>query len=81
MADTRTITDQLKIENYFVDGDTRTITLKNPKTNITQTEIQELLTFMHNTGIIVGDKMGATFGKIMTVTSVRKTRIDLDINS
>ena len=81
MADTRTITDQLKIENYFVDGDTRTITLKNPKTNISQEEIQELQTFMHANNIIVGDKMGATFGKIMTVTSVRKTRIDLDINS
>lgn len=81
MADTRTITDQLKIENYFVDGDTRTITLKNPKTNIAQEEIQELQAFMHANNIIVGDKMGATFGKIMTVTSVRKTRIDLDINS
>lgn len=81
MADTRTITNQLKIENYFVDGDTRTITLKNPKTNIQQSQIATLEQFMHNTGIIVGDKTGATFGKITQVVLIQKTRIDLDINS
>jgi len=81
MADIRTITNQLKIENYFVDGDTRTITLKNPRANITSEEIQTLNTWLQNTNAIVGDKMGATFGKITKVTTVAQTKIDLDLNS
>lgn len=78
MADVSTETEQLKIDNYFVDGDTRVITLKNPKANITTSEIEELQAFMRANNIIVGDKMAGTFGKISSVTRVseRKTYLD-----
>lgn len=81
MADTRTDTDRLNVETYYVDGDTRTITLKNPKTNITTNEIEELNTWLQNNNALVGDKMGATFGKINKVTSISQRRIDLDLTS
>lgn len=79
MADLQTTTSQLKIDTYFVDGDTRVITLKNPRSNISVSDIQSLESYMHSTNIIVGDKMGATFGKIRSVTSVEKIKIDLDL--
>lgn len=80
MADVVKTSSNLKIENYFVDGDTRTITLKNPKDTIEASAIEDLNTFMRTTGIIIGDKTGATFGKISKVTKVDKTQTDFDIN-
>ena len=80
MADVVKTTSNLKIENYFVDGDTRTITLKNPKDTIEASAIADLNSFMQTTGIIIGDKTGATFGKIMKVTKIDKTQTDFDIN-
>ncbi len=82
MADTQTITHELKIENLFLDGDTRTITLKNPKTEITAAEIGELETLIINGGtstLLIGDATGAAFRRINTVTRVTTTRTDLDL--
>ena len=81
MADIRTETDRLNIEMYFVDGDTRTITLKNPKMNIATSEIASLNTWLQDNNAIVGDKMGATFGKITKVTTITQTKIDLDLTT
>ena len=81
MADTRTITDKLNIETYFVDGDTRTITLKNPKLNIATSEITSLNTWLQDNNALVGDKMGATFGKITKVKTIEQTKIDLDLTT
>lgn len=81
MADVTTTSDQLKIDTYFVDGDTRAITLKNPKATITESELSELNTWMQSNQPIIGDKYGAAFGKITTVTKVEKisTAIDLQM--
>lgn len=81
MADIIKNKDELKIENYFVDGDTRTITLKNPKDTIAQADILSLQSFMQSTNIIIGDRSGATFGRINKATKVIKQQIDLDIDS
>ena len=81
MADTSTNEATLKIENYFVDGDTRTISLKNPKSNISTSEIAELETFMRTNNIIVGDKMAGTFGKIEKVTRINTAKTYLDFTS
>lgn len=78
MADVSSTAETLKIENYFVDGDTRTITLKNPKQSITTSDIEELQAYMRANNIIVGDKMAGTFGKISAVTRVSETRTYLD---
>ena len=78
MADVSATSETLKIENYFVDGDTRTITLKNPKQSITTSDIEELQNYMRANNIIVGDKMAGTFGKISQVTRVSETKTYLD---
>lgn len=77
MATTTSTT--LKIENLFVDGDTRTITLKNPKSDITTQDITNLETFMQQNNIIIGDKYNGTFGKIGSVKRISETRTKLDI--
>lgn len=81
MADIRTTTRELKIIAYFVDGDTRNITLKDPKSNLTSTEIENLQTWMQTNQPVIGDKMGAAFGKIQTATTTIKVEISLDIDN
>lgn len=80
MADTVKAETTLRIENLFVDGDTRTITLKNPRSNLTSNDISELNAFMQANNIIIGDKAGATFGRIQNAATVQKNTILLDIS-
>ena len=80
MADTVEQFSNLKIEMKFVDGDTRTQTLKNPKETITTAEIAELNSFIQANNLLIGDKGGATFGKIARVTKSQGTKTRLDIN-
>lgn len=78
MADIVSTSESLKIDNYFVDGDTRTITLKNPRGGISTADIEDLQSFMRTNNVIVGDKMAGTFGKISSVTRVTEERTYLD---
>lgn len=80
MADIRTNTESLKIEALFVDGDTRTITLKNPKSSITTSEILSLQTFMQVNNVIIGDRYEGTFGRIEAVTKVTEQRTSIDLS-
>lgn len=80
MADIRTNTESLKIEGLFVDGDTRTITLKNPKSEITSSEIIALQTFMQANNVIIGDRYAGTFGRIESVTRVTEQRTAIDLS-
>lgn len=84
MADKTTTTNELKIENLFVDGDNRTITLKNPKAEITTNEITALESLIINgTGeesILIGDKYGSDFKRIQEVRKVSKTTTDYDLS-
>lgn len=83
MANKTTSTDELKIENLFTDGDTRTITLKNPKDTITTGEITALETLIKNgTGeasLLIGDKYGSDFKQIWEVRRIEKTTTEFDI--
>lgn len=79
MADTISSAEELKIENLFVDGDTRTITLKNPKATITTAEITALNALMQNSQIILGDKWGGAFGRIASVKRVTTERTKLEV--
>lgn len=80
MADTVEQFSNLKVEMKFVDGDTRTQSLKNPKETITQEQVSELNAFIQANNLLIGDKGGATFGKITKVTKSYGTRTHLDIN-
>lgn len=85
MADKITTTNELKIENLFVDGDTRTITLKNPKATIETSEITALETLIKNgsdgsTSLLIGDKYGSDFKQIWEVRKTSKTTMDFDLS-
>lgn len=80
MADTIKTAQHLIIETVFVDGDTRSITIKNPRSDISQSEIAELNSFMQESNILIGDKDGSTFGRIKKVTRRNSTTTYLDIS-
>lgn len=84
MADKTTTSNELKVENLFVDGDTRTITLKNPKATITTNEITALETLILNgaeaNSLLIGDKYGSDFKRIQTVRKVSKTTVEYDLS-
>lgn len=79
MADTTITSDVLKFENLFVDGDTRTFTLKNPKVNIAESEIQSLDSYLRNNNLLIGDKWGGNFGRIVEVKKIQTVRKQLDL--
>ena len=80
MADVVKTSRSLIIENVFVDGDTRSVTLKNPRSDISESQITELNSFLQETNILIGDKDGATFGRIRKVTRRNSTTTYLDIS-
>ena len=80
MADVIKTSRSLIIENVFVDGDTRSLTLKNPRSDITESQITDLNSFLQETNILIGDKNGATFGRIRKVTRRNSTTTYLDIS-
>ena len=79
MADTLTTTNTLKISMGFVDGDTRTITLKNPSTTMVSGDIEALETWMLSNQPVIGDKWGGTFAKIASATKVNTTVLDIGL--
>lgn len=80
MADKVKESTVLNIECLFSDGDTRTITLKNPRSDISQSEIENLERFMQDNNILIGDRAGSDFMKIKRVVRRRTTTIYLDLN-
>ena len=79
MADTITNSTILKTKFYFVDGDDRTINIKNPRSDITSADIQSLESWMQNNQPLVGDKMQAAFGKILSAEKITTNTRALDI--
>lgn len=81
MADTITESEVLQLEYAFVDGDTRTNNIKNPKENITPQEIETLNTYMRANNVIVGDRYQSTFAQINQAKRITKTTVTYDINN
>ena len=70
----------LKIHCGFVDGDTRTITMKNPRSDITTEEITDLNSFIRTNNLLIGDETGAIFANIQKVTKGTTTTRKLDLS-
>ncbi len=79
MADTISSASTLLIETSFIDGDTRTLSLKNPDDEITTNAITELNNFLKSSNILIGDRNNADFNKIMQVRRRDSTTSKLDI--
>lgn len=78
MADQVKDTTSLKLDFLFVDGDTRSLTLKNPKSTVSTSDIESLQTFMRTSNVVIGDRDGGTFGRIDKVTKVTERKVYLD---
>ena len=79
MADTITSSRELKLNSTYADGDTRAITLKNPRQNVTAAEINAVGSYFLENNVLIGDKAGADFASISEAEIVEKTRRDIDI--
>ena len=81
MADTTKMENHLIIEVGFIDGDTRTITLKNPRSNLTASDIENLDNFMKTNNILIGDRDSADFKKIRQAKTRSAVITTLDLSS
>lgn len=82
MADKTTESSEMLVDMLFVDGDTRRMTIPNPKTDSeTEGKIEALDAFLKANNFLIGDKYGGTFGRINKATKRRRATTTLDINS
>ena len=79
MADMIKTSTVLNIECVFNDGDTRTITLKNPRSNVSASDIENLESFMLENKIIIGDRDSFDFKKIRKAVKRETTTRYLDL--
>lgn len=79
MADIVTNTEELKIEYLFVDEDTRIQKVKNPREDLTSSDIEELNVWLQANNIVIGDKNSATLARIKKATRVTQTKTSLDL--
>ena len=79
MADTIKTTRDLKFKALFMDGDDRTITVKNARNDIEQSEITDFQNWLLTNQVVIGDKTGAAFAKFEKATIITTTDRYLDI--
>lgn len=79
MADIIKTSNVLSLEQEFTDGDTRTITLDNPKASITAADINAVGTYNQANQVLVGDKTGAAFLRFKKAVKIVKSTTYLDL--
>lgn len=77
IMDIQTTKNTLQLVAEFIDGDTRTITLDNPRSSLTAADIDNLNPVM--IAGLVGDKAGAQFYRWKTAAKVNKVVTELDV--
>ena len=79
MADKITQVNELALVAKFVDGDTRTLKIDNPKENLTATQIKAVAAVAKTSNPIIGDKGGADFYDFITAEVTKKKKTELDL--
>lgn len=79
MADTIKSSNELKMVFGFYDNDTRTVTLDNPKPNLTAAAVKGVAAFAKANNPIIGDKGGASVVGVNSAEVVEKTTTYLDL--
>lgn len=77
--DTLTSANELKLNFAFEDGDTRLVTLPNPKPGLTGTQIAEVGTWAHTNQPIIGDRAGASTTGIFEAYKLETSKLQLDL--
>lgn len=80
MADKTVSKNVLSLEMEFVDGDTRTINLDNPKATVTAEGINSLGAYAAENGLVIGDKEGAAFSRFKSAKTISRMTTYLDLN-
>lgn len=78
MTDTTKTTRKLKVQASFDDGDTRIISLDNPRSGLTEADITALNTLA--TPVLIGDKTGATFTGFIAARYSTVTEVTVDLS-
>ena len=76
-TETTSATRNMNVGLAFFDGDTRTLTIPNPKTNLTKTEIEAVDTIIKTDNLILGDKANAGFSKINSAKIIEKNSVKI----
>lgn len=78
--DTITSATQGKFNFGFTDGDSRIVTLPNVKTNLGETDVTTLNTWVETNQPIIGDKTGASTTGIFDAYILDTTKVQLDLS-
>lgn len=79
MSDTVTTSTYLDIDCYFVDGDSRKLKIKNPLDTVTEANITALNSYIAANNLLIGDKAGAAFGRIVKAAKVETSTTTFEI--
>ena len=77
MADKIVTTNELRILVGFVDEDDRTISISNPRSNLTETEVKAVESTA--APVLIGDKYQAAFSRFKSARYVEVTRKTFDL--
>ena len=79
-ADTVSSSREGKLVVSFYDSDDRTLTIDNPKSNITAAQINSFVEQMKTDQPVIGDKTGASVVGAQSFKIIEKTETKLDLN-
>lgn len=77
--DTITSSREGKLVVEFYDGDNRTISIDNPKSDLTATQINNVVNYIKENQPIIGDKTGASVVGASSYKTIEKTERKLDL--
>lgn len=83
MADSISSSYSLTMNWQFSDGDTRTQSVKNPRDNLTDADLQAYRDYIAGKHALVGDKDGAELSATKPMASAyveEKSKLNLDIS-
>ena len=80
MADTISSASVLNNILAFDDGETRTVNIDNPKTNLTKAEVEDWFNHAKNNNLLLSEKGGASLAGIKTSQALDRTQTVLDLN-
>lgn len=80
MADTIKSSSELKLDSYYADGDTRMLSIPNPRADVTAADILAVAQSAVTNQPLLGDKGGANFVRFNSAKIVEKTKVDLDLS-
>ena len=80
MSDVINSRSVLQIVQGFSDGDDRTMTIDNPRSDVSPADLTAVQTYIKNNNLVLGDKNGAAFTNFKSAKKITQTTRYLDLN-